>query len=141
MVVFLCPIFWPCVGLSLLGNKYHTPPPPKTFLGGLYFTHQDSSKFKLLALQTLQTLSGIYQKYFIQTLLAYSSERNLKSKQTKEAVQQSFLSSQQSFVFLQSIGLEIYISHLPKPIFFFSFFTFCWKLHISCASPFGHIYH
>jgi len=122
--------------------------PPETFFRGLNFTHQEISIFKLLASQTLQTLPGIFLKYFIETLLAYFSWRNLKSKieikssatkllflaiglEIKCSIHPQILTfshknscSATKLLFL-AIGLEIYTSHSPKPIAFFPFFVFC----------------
>ena len=88
----LHPIFCP-----FHGNKHY--PPLETFFQSLNLTHHDMSKFKLLASQTLQRLSGIFLKFFIETPLAYFFWRNLESEI-------EIKSSATKLLFL-AIGLEI----------------------------------
>jgi len=74
-------MFWACLSLQKISFAPHflaisweqalSPPPPETFFQSLNLTHHDMSKFKLLASQTLQRLSGIFLKFFIETPLAY----------------------------------------------------------------------
>ena len=100
----LHPIFCP-----FHGNK-HYPPPPETFFQSLNLTHHDMSKFKLLASQTLQRLSGIFLKFFIETPLAYFFWRNLESEI-------EIKSSATKLLFL-AIGLEIKCSIHPQILTF-----------------------